>query len=179
MGSGFRKFLAATQAVGGLAVLATPVLLTAQGFAVAWWYWLLLGCLGGAAVTGGIELWRDEPRGWRLSRIIQALQIVQIQTSSWGIAIAAGFQLRLLVSEASITAGPAFYGTFALTAGENLPWWLSINFFSAYAFYALLRSDPHRRRATDAPQEALDTPRLVTVPEPVHRPEAGHSAPPS
>jgi hypothetical protein len=104
-----------------------------------WWYWVLVESFGGAAVAAGVLLWRGDPRGWRLSRLMQALQIVQFQTPSFGLAVTAGLQVRLLISETRISAGPAFYGTVSITAGTDLPWWVSINFFAMYALYALSR----------------------------------------
>lgn len=145
----FRKFIAGSQVVGGLAVVAVPMILSRQGFTVAWWYWLLLWSFGGSAMAAGFWLWRDEPRGWKLSRLLQALQIVQFRTSTLGISILAGFQLRVVVSATQFTVGPAFEGSLAITAGQAMPWFVSINFFSAYALYALLRSGP-----ADAPAGA-------------------------
>lgn len=142
MGNGLRKFLAATQGAGGLSVLAAPVMMSARGLTLAWWYWILLESFGGCAVAAGIWLWRGDPRGWRLSRIMQALQIVQFQTARFGVAAVAGFQLRLLISEESVTVGPAFYGVFSIVAGRELPAWLNINFFAVYVLYALSRSGP-------------------------------------
>jgi hypothetical protein len=104
-----------------------------------WWYWVLLESFGGAAVAAGVLLWRGDPRGWHLSRLMQALQVVQFQTTSFGLAMAAGFQVRLLISGTNVSAGPAFYGTFSITGGTDLPWWVSINFFAIYALYALSR----------------------------------------
>lgn len=142
MSNWFRRFLAATEAAGGLTVLALPAILSGQGYTLAWWYWVLLESFGGTAVAAGIWLWRDEPRGWRLSRWLQASQIVQFQTASLGIAIIAGLQLRVLLSATGFKVGPAFYGSFSIVVGESMPWWVSINFFSAFALYRLLRSGP-------------------------------------
>lgn len=153
MSERLRKFLAITEAAGGLLVLALPAILSTQGYSLKWWFWILLESFGGTAVAAGVWLWRGEPRGWKLSRIIQALQIVQFQTASFGIAILAGFQLRLLVSATGFTVGPAFNGAFSLTVGQNMPWWVSINFFSAYALFVLLRSGPERASAEPAPAE--------------------------
>jgi hypothetical protein len=136
----FRKFLAASQFVGGMAVVALPVILSAQGHSVAWWYWILLAGFGGLTMAAGVWLWRDQPRGRDWSALIQALQIVQFRTSTLGITILAGFQLRLLVSDTEFTVGPAFHGAAGVTVGQAMPWFISINFFAAYAVYALLRS---------------------------------------
>ena len=83
MSKSFRKFLAATEAAGGVAVLALPGILSRQGYSLDWWYWILLASFGGFAVAAGIWLWRDDPRGWTLSRILQAAQIIQFQTAAW------------------------------------------------------------------------------------------------
>ena len=124
----FRTFLAGSEVAGGIAVLVVPFALTFQGLAVAWWYWPLLLCFGGLAVGAGVWLWRDDVRGWKVSRMLQALQIVQFQTSSFGLGVLAGVQM---------------------------PWYVSINFFSAYALYALLRSGPDRSRNDAARQGAV------------------------
>lgn len=136
----FRKFLAASEFVGGMAVVALPITVSRQGLSVAWWYWILLVGFGGLTMAAGVWLWRDEPRGRDWSAAIQALQIVQFRTSTLGITILAGFQLRLLVSSTEFTVGPAFHGAAGVTTGQAMPWFISINFFSAYALYALLRS---------------------------------------
>lgn len=150
----FRKFLAGSEVGGGLSVLALPVILSMQGFTIAWWYWLLVAAFGGAAIAAGVWLWRDEPRGRTLSALIQALQIVQFQTSTFGISLLAGLQLRLLVTAAEFNVGPAFHGSLAFTVGQGLPWSISINFFSAYALYALLRSPPAHARDPAEPEYA-------------------------
>jgi hypothetical protein len=154
MRSGFRKFLAISEVVGGLAVLALPVVLSMQGFTIAWWYWLLVWSFGGAAVAAGVWLWRDEPRGRTLSALIQALQIVQFQTSTFGISALAGLQLRLLVTDAEFNVGPAFHGSLTFTMGQGMPWSITINFFSLYALYALLRSPHAQERDRTKPEDA-------------------------
>lgn len=145
----FRRFLAASEIAGGLAVVVVPVILSRQGFTVAWWYWLLLWSFGGSAMAAGFWLWHDEPRGWKLSRLLQALQIVQFRTSTLGISVLAGFQLRLVVSGTQFTVGPAFEGSLAINLGQAMPWFVSINFFSAYAIYALSRSGPAGGRGAE------------------------------
>lgn len=159
-----RKFLAVTQVAGGLSVLALPAMLSAQGLVLAWWYWVLLESFGGTAVAAGIWLWRSDPRGWWLSKLLQALQIVQFQTTSFGVGVLAGFQARLLVTETKFEVGPAFHGTLLITYGENLPWWFSINFFALYALYILHRAEP----GVDA-----------SPPERPSEPESGSSAEPA
>lgn len=148
----FRKFIAGSQIAGGIALSIVPIAMTRAGSAVTWWYWTAFIVIAAAAVAAGVWLWRDEARGWSLSKVLQALQIVQFQTSSFGFALLVGLQLRLQISETEFTIRPAFSGTAALLFGTGLPWFVSINFLAAYALYALLRSRPgDAPRGTDAP----------------------------
>lgn len=153
----FRKFLAASEIGGGLIVMGLPVLVSLQGAGIAWWYWILFECFGVLAVMAGRWLWRDEPVGRELSGLIQAVQIVQFQTSTLGFSALAGFQLRLTISETGFNFGPAFYGTIGITVGQGMPWFIMINFFSMYALYALIRSAPgERNRAESHPVTPVD-----------------------
>lgn len=177
MTAGFRKFLAITQLAGGLAVLGLPMLLSRQGYTLAWWYWALLESFGGTAVVAGVWLWRKDPRGWRLSSILQAIQLVQFQTTTYGVNILAGFQLRLQVSETGFEVGPGFRSSFGIVAGKDLPWWISINFFAAYALFALYRSEPG---TDEGPASAPDEPEPVAErpPPQVVRPPWAPGMPP-
>ena len=142
----FRKFLAASEIGGGLIVIGLPVLLSFQDYPVEWWHWILFESFGVLAVAAGRWLWRADPRGRELSTLIQAVQIIQFRTSTLGISAQAGFQFRLLMSEGNFNIGPGFQGTFFISMGEGMPWFISINFFSMYALYALLRSGPAEAR---------------------------------
>jgi hypothetical protein len=141
MGRRFRRFLAATQFAGGLAVLAGPPLLMAQGYSVTWWYWILLESFGGTAVAAGFWLWRDDPRGWHLSRLMQAMQLLQFQVSGFGVSAIAGFQLRILIAPERFDVGPSFNGMFSITGASDQTW-VNINLFGVYALYLLLTSGP-------------------------------------
>jgi hypothetical protein len=145
----FRKFLAASEIGGGLILIVLPVLVTLQGAGIAWWYWILFECFGLLAVMAGRWLWRDEPVGRELSGLIQAVQIFQFQTSTLGVTAMAGFQLRLTVSETNVEFGPGLHGTIGFTAGQGMPWFIMINFFSMYALYALIRSAPGERNPAE------------------------------
>lgn len=142
----FRKFLAASQVLGGLMVLYVPFDFLLARLIAEWWFWMGALCYGGLAVMAGMWLWRDEAGGWAMSSIVQALQIVQFQSSSFRLIIEAGVQMRLFISTMGVDAGPGFDGSFSIDhyGGGGWSWWISINLFSIYAVYALLRYGPDR-----------------------------------
>lgn len=145
----FRKFLAASQIAGAAAVLYEPFDFAATGFIVEWWYWVAMLGLGGLAVMAGLWLWRDDALGWGLSPLLQALQIVQFQTSSFVLSIKAGLQLPLTISGMGTGLGVDFEGDFTIGSGTDMFWYVSINLFSLYALYALLRYGPGSATAPD------------------------------
>ena len=118
--------------------MAVPFLGVAQGGAPYVWFWVLVESVGVAAVAGGVWLWKDEPRGYRLSALVQAIQIIQIQTAAFGFGVMAGFQVRVYVSPSAFTVGPAFYGTMFITSGAD-QWWVTVNLFAIFAMVVLMR----------------------------------------
>jgi hypothetical protein len=125
--------------------------------------------LGLAAVSiyAGVVLWRGSARGFRVSRIIQGLQVVRIYTGPLLFVVALGPQLLInlfITPDLSLTTHSpvplpvsglvGFSAALGLLGGgtwaEVAPTGVGINLFAAFALVALLRGGPARIEAQPA-----------------------------
>jgi hypothetical protein len=116
------------------------------------------------SIYAGVALWRGSARGFRMSRIVQAVQVVRVYTAPLLLVVALGPQLLInlfLGPDVSITTTPPvpipvsglvdFAGAFGLLGGghwaETAPTGIGINLFAAFALIVLLRGGPSRADA--------------------------------
>lgn len=150
----FRRFVAASQVVGGTLVIGLYVWLPIAGVGVPWWYAALLEGFGATALAAGVWLWRDAPRGYSLSRVLQALQLVQFQSATLSYGLILGFNLALSASEARINLGPGLYGAFNLAWGTSPPSSVTINLLAAFVLILLWGARPAAEVEPAAPRPA-------------------------
>ncbi len=154
-----RRTIALCEIAGGVLMFKYLVAVPA---AARWSPFSLLS-MGLAAVStyAGVVLWRGSAAGFRISRIIQALQVVRIYTAPLLFVVALGPQLLInlfLGPDLSITTQPPvplplsglidFAGAFGLLGGgqwaETAPTGIGINLFAALALILLLIGGPAR-----------------------------------
>jgi hypothetical protein len=145
----FRRIIAGSQIAGGAMLLCIIPLLLARGARWEPWYLALLLGLGVGSMTAGVWLWRGDPRGVLWSRPIQAIQIVQLRTSTWGFGVALGLHARFVIGNGQITTAAGFESTVNLLVGREMGGMLIINFFSLFALIALLRGPEPRDEPAD------------------------------
>jgi hypothetical protein len=134
----YRKAIAGSEIVGGGAVVLLT-LLAARHQAVPAWYVVTLESLAVLSIAAGIWLWRDEERGWRLSRLLQGLQVIQLVTPAFSFALVVGIQLLLFISPHRAGFTPGVLGSLSVALRRDIGWAVGINLFSLAAFLGLLR----------------------------------------
>lgn len=141
MNASLRRTIAASEIFGGAFMIVLVPLSAAQGvIALKWWYALLLICLGASSVAAGAWLWRGDPRGFRWSKLLQALQILQVRTSTWGFALSLGLHVNLYAGKGTAGVEPGVHSVLDLRVGAGMPWLVVLNVFSLAAFVALARA---------------------------------------
>jgi hypothetical protein len=118
--------------------------------------------LGAVSVVGGVALWRGTALGLRISRFIQAIQVLRIYSGPLLYVVAIGPQLLINLfvgphgSISTSTAAPVPVSQFlefsavldVLGGGEwaaVAPTGVGINLFALVALAALLRSGPQAK----------------------------------
>jgi hypothetical protein len=135
----FRRFLALSEFVGGALVLAITL-----GRRLPWVASGIAEALGFASCLAGVWLWRDDPRGYRFSRILHAVQLVKVQAAGLVFAVSAGFHMLAWRSATAVGVEPGVSGAFALAVGTSLPRLVAVNLFSLVALVLLLHARPAR-----------------------------------
>lgn len=144
---GFRRLIAGSQIAGGALVM----LIVLSGFFgagtfVGWWYAAAVEALGVFAVLAGVWLWRDDPRGYSLSRLVQGLQVVKFQLLGLTYAVSAGFELKLALGGGTLSTGAGVQGAVTLWIGSTPQAFVVINVLAAVAFILLWEAVPAPRR---------------------------------
>jgi hypothetical protein len=131
-----RKFVAVSQMVGGALILVMELL---AGGARAGNF-VAMG-LGLAGVLAGALLWRDDPRAYSASRLLQGLQVLKLQVPPVFYAVSVGFHVLVLRGNVSgIEAGIS--GNFQIGAIRNAPVVVGVNVLALVCFLILLRARP-------------------------------------
>jgi hypothetical protein len=87
-------------------------------------------------------LWRDDQRGYRYSRLLQALQIFRIHSPAFMYVVTVGLHLDLWVGNNSISISPGIHGELGLLLGTAMPFRVGINFLSAAWLLFLVGARP-------------------------------------
>jgi hypothetical protein len=82
----------------------------------------------------GYWLWRGDVRGEYLSRPIQALQILHVQTHTLIVSFNAGLGLKLIYTWQGISFKLEMNGSLWIIAGTDLQPTLALNVFALFAF---------------------------------------------
>jgi hypothetical protein len=135
----FRKIIAGSEIAGGAVVMVLTLWPVLQRVLPAW-YLISTEGLGAMAIAAGLWLWRDEDRGWTLSRLLQGLQVAQIWTPGFSFVVVVGLQCNLYVGATQFGIQPGFYGSLVLGNVYRGEWKVALNLFALAAFVALWRS---------------------------------------
>jgi hypothetical protein len=165
LSSRFRKLIAVSEIAGGAAVMLLIPLTIVQGIGLAWWYATFLEGLGVFGIVAGYWLWRDDPRGYGLSRLVQALQILKIQLAGVVFDVSAGMEVNLTVSNSATNFGAGIRGAFSVAVGQARPHVVIVNVLAAIALILLWNAEPapatienERRGVRQAPMPERSTP---------------------
>jgi hypothetical protein len=132
-----RRFVAGYQILSG----STLVILTLFVHGV-WWVQILLEGFAGLSLAAGIWLWRDDPRGYSVSRSLQVVQMVRIQ-SPWVTYVAtSGVYVDLYHAGETIALGPGFTCAFSLFVSSGRPLGVAVNLWAAILALVLIHARP-------------------------------------
>ena len=132
-----RRFVAWYQIVAGAALM----ILSAFGGA-AWWQLVCMEGLAAMSLAAGVWLLRDEARGYALTRRLQWVQLVQVQ-SPWLTYVAmSGVGLELSHVNGAISLNPGFMSKFLMIWMPQQSFGVAVNIWAALLLLVLLQARP-------------------------------------
>ena len=142
LSSRVRRLIALSEIVGGAAVMLLLPLTIVQGVGLAWWYATFIEGLGVFGIVAGYWLWRDDARGYGLSRLVQALQILKFQLAGVVFEASAGLEVNVTVSNTAINFDTGIRGAFSVAVGQERPHIVIVNVLAAIALILLWNAEP-------------------------------------
>jgi hypothetical protein len=146
--------------IAGYEIASGATLMVISAFARApLWGQIMLEGLAAFSLAGGWWLWRDDVRGYRLSRTMQLIQLIRIQSNVLLYSATAGIAIDLQsVSGSSSTSTINFsYNTdFSLAWNTGQPFGVAINLWAAIVFLLLLHAKPAAAASVGGPAVAND-----------------------
>ena len=130
-----RRVVGGSEVLGGTLLMANVLWQIRRGATAPDWLIVLAVLAGAASTAGGVLLWRERCLGRQISLIVQALQILRVQTSRFGYVFVAGVQLNVTVP---LRLQFGFFGTLSLRWHAASPFMVGVNLFSLAATMALL-----------------------------------------
>jgi uncharacterized protein (DUF983 family) len=132
-----RRFIAGYEIVAG----ALLMVLSAFGGG-AWWQLLMLEGLAGLSLAAGVWLWADDARGYALTRTLQVIQLVQVQSPWLTYLAACGATFELSHVSGNVAISPGFNSKFALVFMPGQPFGVAVNLWAALLLLVLLHAKP-------------------------------------
>ena len=132
-----RRFVAGYEMVVGVGLMILTSFVRG-----AWWYTLMFEGLAAMSLAAGLWLWRDDVRGYALSRTLQLAQIVRVQAPSFVYAATAGAYLDLYQTNGRVGVNPGFMGSFSLAFGGDRPFGAAVNLWATALLLVLLHARP-------------------------------------
>jgi hypothetical protein len=163
--------------IAGYEIASGATLMVMSAFAKGpLWGLIMLEGLAAFSLAGGWWLWRDDVRGYRLSRTMQVIQLIRIQSSVLLYVATAGIAIDLQsVNGSAETSLINFsYNTnFSLAWSPGLPFGVAINLWAAIVFLLLLHARPASAALVGGPTVANDSVAIGPT-----EPSAGGTLPP-
>ena len=146
-----RRFVAGYEIAAGAALMAISALARAP-----WWYILTVEGLAGLSLAAGIWLWRDDARGYALTRTMQIVQLIRVQ-SPWLTYVAkAGLAIDLTHLSTVINIDTSFQASFSLLLMPGESFGVAVNLWAAALLMILLHAKP-RAELPSAPHDVAST----------------------
>lgn len=129
--------------VAGYEIAAGASLMVLSAFTHApWWFVLTLEGLAGLSLAAGIWLWRDDPRGYALTRTMQIVQLIRVQ-SPWLTYVAmAGLAVDLTHLANGLNLNTSFQATFTLLLMPGVTFGVAVNLWAAVLLLVMLHARP-------------------------------------
>jgi hypothetical protein len=144
--NGRRRFVAWYQIVSGAGLMCLSVFAHAP-----WWQLLLMEGLAAMSLTAGVWLLHDDMRGYALTRRLQWVQLVQLQ-SSWLTYVAmSGVGIELNDVNGSIGISPGIMSKVILEIMPGQTFGVAVNLWAALLLLVLLQARPAQSASLTAP----------------------------
>jgi hypothetical protein len=130
--------------VGGYEMVSGVFLMILSAFAGgAWWTLTMLEGLAAISFAAGYWLWKDDARGFALSRTLQIAQLIRVQ-SPWITYVAtSGVFLDLYDANGSVGINPGFSSALRLAWMPEQSFGIAVNLWAALLLLVLLHARPH------------------------------------
>jgi hypothetical protein len=134
---GTRRFIAWYEMIGGGGLLLLSLW-------TGWTWWQLVFTVGFAAlsIAAGAWLLRDESRGYLLTRQLQWVQLVQLQSPWLTYVVQGGAGLVLSHANGTINLSPGFWSKFIVVIRPGQTFGAAVNFWAALLLLALFQARP-------------------------------------
>ena len=137
--------------VAGYEIAAGASLMVLSAFAGGpWWFLLTLEGLTGLSLAAGIWLWRDDARGYALTRTMQLIQLIRVQSPWLTYFSTTGIAIDLTHLDQNVTVAPKFYATFALRLMPGESFGVAVNLWAAALLLVLIHARPRVEPAPSA-----------------------------
>jgi hypothetical protein len=151
LGRRTRRFIA------GYEILAGASLMVLSAFSRApWWLLVTLEGLAGLSLAAGVFLWRDDLRGYALTRTLQIVQLIRVQSPWLTYVATSGIAVDLSHANGAIQLSPGFNATFSFLLMPGQTFGVAVNLWAAALLLAMTFARPCSQVVT----------RVVAAPEP-------------
>lgn len=148
--------------IAGYEIAAGALLMILSAFARApWWLLIMVEGLAGLSLAAGVWLWRDDARGYALSRTMQWIQLIRVQ-SPWLTYVAmAGLGIDLTHLETVIDVNTNFQASVRLALMPGQAFGVAVNLWAAALLLVLVNARP-RAEPVPSPSTADTLPAPTT-----------------
>ena len=149
-----RRFIAGYEIAAGASLMILSAFVH-----VPWWFLVSIEGLACLSVAAGVWLWRDEAQGYALTRTLQIVQLIRVQ-SPWLTYVAmAGVGIDLTHLDSTLNLATNFQATFRLALMPGETFGVAVNLWAAALLLVLLHAKPRVEPARIAEPEAAALPR--------------------
>jgi hypothetical protein len=132
-----RRFVAGYEIASGISLMALSALAHS-----GWWRITMLEGFAAMSVAAGLWLWRDEARGYVLSRSLQFAQLIRVQ-SAWITYVAtSGVYFDLYDANGTVGIMPGFSSTFTFDFAAGRTLGIAVNLWAMLLLLVLLHARP-------------------------------------
>ena len=132
-----RRFIAGYEIAAGATLMALSAFMHGP-----WWLIITLEGLTGLSLAAGIWLWRDDARGYALTRTMQLIQLVRVQSPWITYAATTGIAIDLTHLDGNINLGTNLNATFTLLLKPGATFGVAVNLWAAALLLVLIHARP-------------------------------------
>ena len=152
-----RRFIAGYEIAAGAALMVMSAFTSGP-----WWILVTLEGLAGLSLAAGVWLWRDDARGYALTRTLQLIQLIRVQSAWLTYVATTGLAIDLTHLDHNINLGTNFQATLTLRLMSGESFGVAVNLWAAALLLVLLHARP--RVEVEAPVVAEPVPDSIASP---------------